>query len=256
MLGPPSKERLQRPTQAVILAGGRGTRLRPITNTRPKPMVEFHGKPFLEYIVEMLRDQGFERILMLLGYMPEAIQSHFEDGDRWEVEIEYSVTGPDDLTGHRMKVAADLLDPCFLLLYCDNYWPMRFDDMWDRFASADVPAMGAEPVVQLHEVLGARGEFDVRRVRHLTEADDHARVRQPVVPHHLARHPLGPQIQIVLVAEGHVDGGDARREGADGLQGEAPVQRGDRRPHRVQVRIAVLHGSVPHRSAVRHVRTP
>jgi histidinol-phosphate phosphatase family protein len=141
MLGSPSKERLQRPTQAVILAGGRGTRLRPITDARPKPMVEFHGKPFLEYIVEMLRDQGFERILMLLGYLPEAIQGHFEDGDRWGVDIEYSVTGPDDLTAHRVKVAADLLDPCFLLLYCDNYWPMRFDDMWKRFAEANVPAM-------------------------------------------------------------------------------------------------------------------
>jgi histidinol-phosphate phosphatase family protein len=141
MLGPPSKERLQRPTQAVILAGGRGTRLRPITNTRPKPMVEFHGKPFLEYIVEMLRDQDFERILMLLGYLPEAIQAHFGDGERWGVDVEYSVTGPDDLTAHRMKVAADLLDPYFLLLYCDNYWPMRFDNMWERFAEADVPAM-------------------------------------------------------------------------------------------------------------------
>ena len=141
MLASPSKERLPRPTQAVILAGGRGTRLRPITYTRPKPMVEFHGKPFLEYIVEMLRDQGFERILMLLGYLPEVIQDHFEDGGRWGIDIEYSVTGADDLTGHRMKVAADLLDRCFLLLYCDNYWPMRYDDMWERFAQADVPAM-------------------------------------------------------------------------------------------------------------------
>jgi histidinol-phosphate phosphatase family protein len=136
-----SQERLQRPTQAVILAGGRGTRLRPITDTRPKPMVEFHGKPFLEYIVEMLREQGFERILMLLGYLPEVIQDHFEDGARWGVEIGYSVTGADDLTAHRMKVAAGRLDPCFLLLYCDNYWPMRYDDMWETFAAADVPAM-------------------------------------------------------------------------------------------------------------------
>jgi D-glycero-D-manno-heptose 1,7-bisphosphate phosphatase len=134
-------EGLGRPTQAVILAGGRGTRLRPITDTRPKPMVEIHGKPFLEYIVEMLRDQGFERILLLLGYLPEVIRNHFEHGHRWGVEIEYSVTGPDDLTGHRMKVASELLDPCFLLLYCDNYWPMRMDEMWDRFAAADVPAM-------------------------------------------------------------------------------------------------------------------
>ena len=48
----------QRPTQAVILAGGRGTRLRPLTDTRPKPMIEIHGKPFLEYLVEMLATKG------------------------------------------------------------------------------------------------------------------------------------------------------------------------------------------------------
>jgi len=59
--------KLQRPTQAVILAGGRGTRLQPLTKTRPKAMVEFHGKPFLAYIVEMLVEQGFDHILMLLG---------------------------------------------------------------------------------------------------------------------------------------------------------------------------------------------
>ena len=58
-----------RPTQAVILAGGRGTRLKPLTNTVPKPMVLFHGKPFLGYIVEMLREQGFTHVLMLLGYL-------------------------------------------------------------------------------------------------------------------------------------------------------------------------------------------
>jgi histidinol-phosphate phosphatase family protein len=131
----------RRPTQAVILAGGRGTRLRPITDTRPKPMVEIHGRPFLEYIVEMLRDQGIQRILLLTGYLPDVIESHFEDGRRWGVEIQYSVTAPDDLTGHRIKVAAEHLDPCFLLLYCDNYWPLRLDEMWDRFAAAEVPAM-------------------------------------------------------------------------------------------------------------------
>jgi histidinol-phosphate phosphatase family protein len=141
MVGSPSKERLRRATQAVILAGGRGTRLRPITDTRPKPMVEIHGKPFLEYIVEMLRDQGFERILLLLGYLPEVIQTHFGDGRRWGVEIQYSVTGADDLTGHRMKVAAEHLDPCFLLLYCDNYWPIRMEAMWNRFEAADARAM-------------------------------------------------------------------------------------------------------------------
>ena len=103
----------QRPTQAVILAGGRGTRLRPLTDTRPKPMIEIHGKPFLEYLVEMLRDQGFDRILLLLGYLPEVVQNHFGDGRRWGVTIEYSITAVDDDTGRRVKLAAPRIDECF-----------------------------------------------------------------------------------------------------------------------------------------------
>ena len=81
---------LCRPTQAVILAGGRGTRLKPLTDTRPKPMIEIHGRPFLEYQIEQLRDQGFERILFLLGYRPEVVQEYCGDGRRWGVKIEYS----------------------------------------------------------------------------------------------------------------------------------------------------------------------
>jgi len=132
---------LQRPTQAVILAGGKGTRLRPITDTRPKPMVEIHGRPFLEYLVEMLRDHGFERILMLLGYLPGVIQDYFGDGRKWGLEISYSVTAVEDETGRRLKLAEPYLDPCFLLMYCDNYWPMQMDKMWERFARANAFAM-------------------------------------------------------------------------------------------------------------------
>ena len=132
---------IQRPRQAVILAGGRGTRLHPFTESRPKPMIEIHGKPFLEYIVEMLRGQGFERILLLLGYLPEVIQQHFGDGRKWGVHIDYSITAPDDLTVHRVRVAREFFDPCFLLMYCDNYWPMQMDRMWQRFIAANVPAM-------------------------------------------------------------------------------------------------------------------
>ena len=129
------------PKQAVILAGGRGTRVRPITADRPKPMVPILGKPFLEYQVEQLRDQGFERILLLLGYLPEVVQKYFGDGSAWGVKIEYSVTGPDDLTSSRVANARHLIDPCFLLLYCDNYWPMQMDRMWARFRGAGRPGM-------------------------------------------------------------------------------------------------------------------
>jgi histidinol-phosphate phosphatase family protein len=131
----------ERPTQAVILAGGRGTRLKPLTDTRPKPMVEICGKPFLEYQVEQLRDQGFKSILLLLGYLPEVVQNYFGDGKRWGVEMNYSISSVDDETARRLKIAESLLEPCFLLLYCDNYWPMQIEKMWAHYAGSDAPAM-------------------------------------------------------------------------------------------------------------------
>ena len=96
-------------------------------------MVEFHGKPFLEYIVEMLREQGFDRVLMLLGYLPEVIMDHFGDGSRLGISIDYDVTDADDLTAYRVQHAQDRIDDTFLLLYCDNYWPMQFDRMWQAY---------------------------------------------------------------------------------------------------------------------------
>ncbi len=108
-------------------------------------MVEFHGKPFLEYIVEMLRDQGFERVLMLLGYLPEVIMDHFGDGSALGVEISYDVTDPDDLTAYRVQHAAARIEDTFLLMYCDNYWPMDFDRMWSQFE-----ASGAEGQVTIY----------------------------------------------------------------------------------------------------------
>jgi histidinol-phosphate phosphatase family protein len=136
-----NRDTFSRPTQAVILAGGRGTRLRPLTDTRPKAMIEIEGKPFLEYLIEMIRAQGFERVVLLLGYLSEVVQNYFDDGRRWGVKIEYSVTAVENETGRRIKLAEPLLDPCFLLMYCDNYWPMQMDKMWQRFAAAKVPAM-------------------------------------------------------------------------------------------------------------------
>ena len=130
-----------RPRQVVILAGGRGTRLIPLTDTRPKPMVEFHRKPFLEHLIEMLRDQGFDRVLLLLGYRADVIQDYFGDGRSLGVEINYSVSPVEDETGLRIKRATARLDPVFLLTYCDNYWPMPFDRMWRRFSQSGAPAM-------------------------------------------------------------------------------------------------------------------
>lgn len=137
---------MPRPTQAVILAGGRGSRLRPLTDARPKPLIEFHGRPFLGYLLELLREQGFEQVLLLLGYLPEAIQIYCGDGSRWGLAIDSVVSEVEDDTGRRLKLAASRLDPVFLLCYCDNYWPMPFGRMWQRYL-----ATGAEAMLTVYE---------------------------------------------------------------------------------------------------------
>jgi histidinol-phosphate phosphatase family protein len=115
--------------------------LKPLTDTRPKPMVEILGKPFLAYQIEQLHDQGFKKVLLLLGYLPEVVQQYCGNGHRWGIKVEYSISAAEDETARRLKLAEPLLDPFFLLLYCDNYWPMRMEKMWPRFIAAGVPAM-------------------------------------------------------------------------------------------------------------------
>lgn len=123
----------------MILAGGRGERMRPLTDTRPKPMIEFHGKPFLEHLLEQVRDAGFERATLLVGYLGDVIVDYFGDGSRVGIEIGYSSLRGGELTAQRVRAATELLDEVFLLMYCDNLWPLRFESMWQQYVDAGCP---------------------------------------------------------------------------------------------------------------------
>jgi histidinol-phosphate phosphatase family protein len=122
--------------QAVILAGGIGSRMQPLTDSIPKPMIEINDRPFLEYLVEQLRDAGIENILILLGYLPEKVIEHFQDGTKFGVNIDYSVSDVGNQTGRRLKIAQPKISGDFLLMYCDNYWPMRPMEMSRQFHDA------------------------------------------------------------------------------------------------------------------------
>jgi NDP-sugar pyrophosphorylase family protein len=76
---------------ALIIAGGEGERLRPLTEDRPKPMIAIGDKPILQRQIEWLRDEGVARFVLLCGYRADVIQDHFGDGSRFGVGIEYSV---------------------------------------------------------------------------------------------------------------------------------------------------------------------
>lgn len=121
------------PVQAVIAAGGRGERLRPLTDDRPKPMIEFHARPFLEYLLDMLVENGVRRVLLLLGYRADVIMDRYGDAGYRGIEIEYAVSPPEVQTGRRIWLARERIDPSFLFLYCDNYWPMTWSRMWESY---------------------------------------------------------------------------------------------------------------------------
>ena len=111
-------------SQAVILAGGQGTRLRPLTDTIPKPLIHFHGKPFAQYLIELLKKNGVRDIVFLTGYLGEQFPAVFGDGSQFGLRIRYNHTPLEDDTGTRVRKARHLFDDCFLLLYGDNYWPL------------------------------------------------------------------------------------------------------------------------------------
>lgn len=115
--------------QAVILAGGSGTRLRPLTTNIPKPMIEIRGKPFLGYLLKLLQKNNIGEVILLVGYLKEKIIDYVGNGSRWNLKVTYSSLSPEADTGMRLKHAAKLLDDYFLLLYGDNYWPLRAPEL-------------------------------------------------------------------------------------------------------------------------------
>jgi histidinol-phosphate phosphatase family protein len=116
---------MKHPLQAVIFCGGLGTRLRPITNSLPKPMVPILDKPFLEYLLLQLSSEGIKRFILLTGYMGEIIHEYFGDGSKWGWSIKYS-NGPKEWdTGRRLWETRSFLEDKFLLLYSDNF--IQFD---------------------------------------------------------------------------------------------------------------------------------
>jgi D-glycero-D-manno-heptose 1,7-bisphosphate phosphatase len=111
--------------QAVILAGGQGTRLRPLTFDTPKPLIKINGIPFLEYLLTLLKENGIKEVVILVGYLGEMVENYFGDGRKFGLKLKYSYAPVEYETGSRLVKAMNLLDERFLLLYCDNYWPLN-----------------------------------------------------------------------------------------------------------------------------------
>ena len=127
------------PNQAVILAGGQGDRLRPLTNKIPKPMVEINDYPFLDYLINTLLKINIKKILILVGYKSNKIIDRYSKLK--DIIIDFSFSDENTLTGKRIIDAKDKLDDIFLLLYGDNYWEIEWERMLETYKKMNCPVM-------------------------------------------------------------------------------------------------------------------
>jgi NDP-sugar pyrophosphorylase family protein len=119
----------------AILAGGLATRLRPITQTIPKALVEVAGKPFIVRQLEYLHEQGVQRVVLCIGYLGDMIQDVVGTGEHFGLQISYSPDGATPLgTGGALKKALPLLGEHFFVLYGDSYLPVDFSGVQQAHA--------------------------------------------------------------------------------------------------------------------------
>ena len=105
--------------KAVVMAGGEGTRLRPLTSNQPKPMVPIVGKPCMEHILELVRRHSIEDVVVTVAFLPQAIRSYFGDGEGLGLHIEYSVEEAPLGTAGSVGLASGRLDETFLVISGD-----------------------------------------------------------------------------------------------------------------------------------------
>lgn len=118
--------------QAVVLAGGLGTRLRPVLGDVPKPMAPLSGRPFLEYQLLYLKHAGITEVVLCVGYRAEVIEEYFGDGTRYGLKIVYSTEAAPLGTGGAIKLAAPLLRDSFFVLNGDSYAELDYREL-ERF---------------------------------------------------------------------------------------------------------------------------
>jgi len=106
--------------RVVLLAAGRGTRMRKMTADLPKPMLEVRGKPVLQHIVEGLREAGLQDFLIIVGYHADAVRNFFGDGSRYNVKVQYATQVVQDGTGRVVDLARNFVEESpFVLSYGD-----------------------------------------------------------------------------------------------------------------------------------------
>ncbi len=118
---------------AIILVGGLGTRLRPLTDKTPKPLLPLKGKPIVQHSLENLKKHGVKNIILSAGYGAEPIQQYFGDGTSLGLSINYSIETEPLGTGGAVKLAAQNLNKPFFLIWGDNLMDINYQEMYKAY---------------------------------------------------------------------------------------------------------------------------
>lgn len=126
----------------ALLAGGMATRLRPITETIPKAMVEVAGRPFIDHQLDLLHRNGIRRVVMCLGYRGQQLEQHVGDGAARGMEIRYAYDGDKLMgTGGAIRRALPLLGDVFWVMYGDSYMDIDYAAVLDHFGRSGADAL-------------------------------------------------------------------------------------------------------------------
>ncbi|MBR9698944.1 nucleotidyltransferase family protein [Candidatus Woesearchaeota archaeon] len=115
--------------KAIIVAGGLGTRLRPLTDNIPKPLLPIQGKPTVQYAIEQLKKHGVKDMVLALSYFAEKIMDFFKDGKQLAVNMSYSIEKDPLGTGGAIKQAAEGFKDTFIVAWGDNLMDIDYGKM-------------------------------------------------------------------------------------------------------------------------------
>lgn len=128
---------------AIIVAGGLGTRLKPLTETTPKPLLPIHGKPLIEHTILNFKKQGISNIILSIGYKAEQIQEYFGNGKKLGIKIKYAIELGPLGTGGAIKLAAKGLTKPFFLAWGDNLMDLDYRKMAEEYSQNNTPIIMA-----------------------------------------------------------------------------------------------------------------
>jgi MurNAc alpha-1-phosphate uridylyltransferase len=153
--------------KAVILAAGRGVRLKPLTDTTPKPLIPVRGKPLIVHHIERLRDAGFTQLYINTSWLADQIQSALGDGSRYGVHIKFSYEGPEPLEtgGGLFRMLPDLGREPFLVLNGDVFTDFPFETLKHKLKPDFLAHLVMVPNPQHHP----KGDFHLSPAGHLRQ---------------------------------------------------------------------------------------